>query len=193
MCRSSGSIVLPPVGAREPLQRSRKRYRNRTKRDSENPGNLAVAQALGPEGEAAPVDSGKGFDDRHQPALPLRRREMLFGAGRGVGVPACNILAGLRPVPCLPVLSALLQGEVMRHPKDPSAKVAPRAVKLQMAEEAEEDLLHDLFAVVHRNADGHAVAKHRRAEALKQLHDFALDLSARARRAGIQLKTEFGD
>jgi hypothetical protein len=62
----------------------------------------------------------------------------------------------------------------MRYPKDPSAQIATGLAQLQMPEECEKNLLHNLLAILTVDPDCPDVGKEPASMLIKEGHDFQL-------------------
>jgi len=63
----------------------------------------------------------------------------------------------------------------VRHAKDPAAKIAARPIQLQVAEEREKNLLHDVFAVRRSQPKREHIAKDPAAIQVEEGDDFIFE------------------
>ena len=99
--------------------------------------------------ETAPVLLGERLEDCTEALLRLAEGEFLLrieawawllGQGALVDEVALSRL----------ICSAPLQSQIMGNSKEPAIEVCTRAAELQMPEESEKCLLHDIFGIVKR-------------------------------------------
>ena len=166
------------IGVHHSRHRSRQRFRHAAERHAEGIGDLPIAEALRPQRQAPPVPFGQRAEHGQQTLPAFEDRQLLFGVRPVVGSGRPGRVRNLRRLQGLPPLrpQALLERQVVRDPEQPAPEVRSGPAKLDVSEQRQEHVLHDVFCIVDVDAEGAHIPDERRAALVEERQDLGFDV-----------------
>ncbi len=149
------------VDAFHTRQGARKRNRYGAERNPQRGGYFAITEALGPQRETAAVLSGRSAQNRLHACQPLAAGSLFLRVGSSVRLPLGRALVWIQRR-----LGLLVGGRCFNARLCATRKIQPRRFRRDFptagaGKERQENLLDDLFSVVHRQSKRDHVTKQR--------------------------------